>query len=470
MPALVAALCLALSGCQNQNSGASDLNNVAFSIHRQRWTISPPQQVDLLLVIDNGPSMVAKQQALLRSMQSLRTRIEGSWPGKYNVAVITTSMESFDCGECAHDSDTNCVNQTGEMGRFQDLVSTLRMQDGVPIITGVADPACRVIDGYDLDCLYDPENNSSVALVGYSGCRQGRGLEAIRYALSPALIESWNSNFLRADANLVVIVISDSEDCGKVGEVASGLEGAERSICSYAAKGIGPDGSTTHPDDPDQLPYEPTPISEYHQFLLSLKDFAAHRVRFGAIVGVEDLSDPLATSITYTSQDPSAPVLAACVMPDCEGEDCAAAPSTRYLDLADAFGIYGSGTGFIDTICQPDYFNSMMTPEAFVRCPRTFPLRSEILDPALVNLLVDDVPVSPYSCTGSSPGQFESCDGVSDENCSSGTCVQTWRFVPPSDPPDPEAPGGKIGFAEHYDPCDFITVREIAIELIYVTY
>ena len=60
------------------------------------------------------------------------------------------------------------------------------------------------------------------------------------------------------------------------------------------------------------------------------------------------------------------------------------------------------------------------------------------------------------------------CTGLADTSCAAGTCVETWSYTEPDLENDPDAPGGKISFADHYDPCDFITDGEIHIELIYV--
>ncbi|MBW2703131.1 MAG: hypothetical protein JRF33_20085, partial [Deltaproteobacteria bacterium] len=53
---------------------------------------------------------------------------------------------------------------------------------------------------------------------------------------------------------------------------------------------------------------------------------------------------------------------------------------------------------------------------------------------------------------------------TADTSC---TCVETWSYHPPTGAP--EAPGGTITFADHYDPCELVTEGEIRIELIYVT-
>jgi hypothetical protein len=66
-------------------------------------------------------------------------------------------------------------------------------------------------------------------VVGTGGSDKEKGLEAAAYAVSPALTTGggWNSGFLRADATLHVIVLSDEQDCSDAGA----LEGRPSSAC-----------------------------------------------------------------------------------------------------------------------------------------------------------------------------------------------------------------------------------------------
>jgi len=145
-----------------------------------------------------------------------------------------------------------------------------------------------------------------------------------------------------------VVVVSDKEDCGEVGDVTENIQGISGKACYYAAKGEGPDGSLEDPQE-GRL-YALTPVAEYAAFLRALKPVPS-LVTFSAIVGMEDPEDPLATTIQYQSADPAADARTACSTPGCQSGSgyCDAYPGTRYIQLAHSMG------GVIDTICQTDF-------------------------------------------------------------------------------------------------------------------
>ncbi|HUU01944.1 MAG TPA: hypothetical protein VM425_10910 [Myxococcota bacterium] len=419
-------------------------------------TIYIDQRIDVLFVIDNAESMTGKQAQLEGSIKYFVEELEDLFGSQYHIAVITTGMES-----------DACPDKTGEGGRFQDRLGHIAWSGSEPIFDFTRDQSCRVVAGDNLKCLYDEAEERGTALVGVSGCPYRRGLAAMRRALGADLLGSYNTGFLRADVPLVVILISDGEDCGEPGEVSEGIPGLDERICSYAAKGAGPAGGTYYPGDPERRQYRLTPVAEYFDFLMDLKDNKQGMVRFAAIVGVKDTEDLSSTSIDYAGSEPDAAVLLACSIADCPYGNCEALPGTRAIRLAQMFGI---GTfGFVDTICREDFSNTIEELAPFVSCPRIFMLSEPMLDPDLATIMFDEEPLPEYSC--GIPGQIVPCDGPGDLSCPASDCVKTWTYSPPGSPPDSDAPGGMIGFAAHVDPCDFTWKQPIQrrIDLIYVT-
>ena len=442
----------------------------------------PREKVDILFVVDNSKSMVGEQRAIAESFSRFTAELDENFgEGEYHIAVITTGLESEDCGPCPPDQPNyySCINETGEGGRFQDLLGRNRGTVQEPEFQFASDPTCRIMDSSSVDsCFYDTHMEQGVIFVGVRGCGYERGLAPMRQALETPLLESWNHGFLRQEAQLVVVVISDEEDCGEVGDITERIQGISGNACYYAAKGIGPDGSLRDPQL--GLPYELTSVQDYYDFLLGLKNGQASMVKFAAIVGVDDPFDPGATQITYESGDPNARINPICETPGCADacdplsvnyvsclDYCRARPGTRYLGLAEMFGIGQGENGFVDTICQPDFSETMVKLGEFVGCPKVFKLQENLLDKALANIFVNDVAVPRYSCSGSAKEKVEICEGLGDASCSAGDCVETWWFEPPGD--DPTAPGGKFRFAEHYNPCELIDEGDIKIELVYVT-
>ena len=458
----IACMLLGPGGCQDY--GFEELPSSVIREKRFTVTVSVSQDVDILFVIDNSRSMVGEQLALAASFRAFTDVLDEKFgEDRYRIAVVTTGMESLDCGPCPPDETIySCINDTGENGRFQDRLGHNVGTIDNPHFEFVTDQSCRVITSANLDCFYDEVDDQGVVFVGTRGCGYEKGLAPVRAALSQPLIDSWNANFLRDNATLAVVVVTDEEDCGEVGDITEQIMGISGKACYYAAKGVAPDGSLSDPVE--GRPYELTPVRDYYDFLVDLKGGRASLVKFAAIVGT-DPEGPEATEIEYESDAPTADSLPACFTPDCTGEYCEAKPGTRYLELVELFG----DNGFSGTICQPDFSDTMEALGTFIACPEEFKLSEEILDPGLANILVNDVAVPRYSCSGSSQDDIEVCSGPNDDTCSAGDCVETWSYQPPSDPPDPDAPGGLITFADHYDPCNLIAEGDINIELIYVT-
>ncbi|MBW1806890.1 MAG: VWA domain-containing protein, partial [Deltaproteobacteria bacterium] len=448
-----------------QDYGFEELPSSVIKEKRGTWTISISAQADILFVIDNSGSMFGEQQQLGESISAFTQVLDSSFGDNYQIAIITTGMLSAGCPRC----DTmaipaGCINDSGEDGRFQNRIGQNVGTVDNPVYEFTTDPACDlIIEPQTKDCFYDTIEQKGYAMVGIEGCGYERGLAAIKSALGD-LAGNHNGGFLRPNATLAVVVISDEDDCGEVGDVNEGLVGIRGDACYYASKGVDPEGLS---NDPEGKPYRLTLVEEYYSFLLGLKDGKEGMVKFAAIVGVKDVDDLSTTTIEYTWDGSRYTIDDACMVANCPGNKfCGAEPGTRYIKLAQKFVI--GMNGFVATICQNDFSETMEKLGTFVACPKTFLLSEEILDPDLANILINDEGVPRFSCD--KPGELEECSGLSDTSCSQGSCVETWSYTPPDTPPDPAARGGTIAFATHYDPCVlFGEGDQVRIELIYVT-
>jgi len=416
--------------------------------------VAKTEEIDLLFVIDNSGSMVGEQIQLARSFASLTAALDERFgEGRYQVGVITTGVESPGCPPCDLLLTQSCMNPSGESGRLQDRSGRV-VDDSVdpPAFDfGAEEPACRVVDSGDQACFYDPAGGglygSGTVFVGTNGCGYERGLEGVRLALS-SLADGHNAGFLRPDATLAVVVVSDEEDCGGVGDVNEGLAGVGGRVCYHAARGAGPDGASA---DPEGKPYALTPVGEYFDFLMGLKGGREGMVKFVAVVGVTDPADPSSTAIEYESSEPGAAVLPACVAPGCapSGMDpsCAAYPGTRYIELAELFGL--GRDGMVGSICQADFGPLMAGIGESVACPRAYALSTAVADPAGLVVALDGRALPRYSCAAG--GALVACSGPEDASCGAAGCVETWRHLAPAG--EAWAAGGFVAFADHADPC-----------------
>lgn len=143
--------------------------------------------VDILFVVDNSASMAEEQQALVDGFHSFIGEIEGA-NSDFHLGVISTSQDSTDPnrGHLLGDPTYLTPETPGYVAEFQSRV-----------------------------------------LIGVGGSDKEKGLDAAAMAVSPELLIGHNQGFLRADANLLVVVVSDEEDCSDDGH----LDGQEATAC-----------------------------------------------------------------------------------------------------------------------------------------------------------------------------------------------------------------------------------------------
>lgn len=139
-------------------------------------------KVDVLWVIDNSGSMLTKQQNLATSFDSF-TNIFVTKNFDFNFAIVTT--------------DTRAT-PVGQNGEFQ----------GAPTVISASTPA------------FSATFKANV-VVGSFGDPAAKALDAILLSLSPAKLAGANTGFLRSDAHLAVVVLSDADDNDSAASVAN---------------------------------------------------------------------------------------------------------------------------------------------------------------------------------------------------------------------------------------------------------
>lgn len=242
--------------------GAGCLSENALEERTQQdnWFQAPNNEVDILWVVDNSCSMEEEQATLAAGFQSFVGQMEASGTD-FQMGVISTSFD--------YDDPTRGV-LTGDP----------------PYLTNADD--------------YVAEFVARSTGLGIAGSDKEKGLEAAAYALSPAMtFGGANDGFVRGSAALLVVFVSDEEDCSDRG--ALGL--AEADQC-YLQK--------------EKL----VPVYEFVQELRDLKG-DDELVQVGSIVGVKN---------------------AAC-------DD--AYPGSRYIDLTKLMG------GLVQDICLADWSDTL---------------------------------------------------------------------------------------------------------------
>jgi hypothetical protein len=131
--------------------------------------------LDVLMLVDNSGSMSDKQAALSQQVPAFLQWAQAQGVD-FHIGIVTTDMDN-----------------ANESGRLQGAPTVL-----TPGTTNLA------------------QVFASHTLVGINGSGDERGIDAILSALRPPLVSTTNAGFLRADAALGVLVLSDEEDYSSV--------------------------------------------------------------------------------------------------------------------------------------------------------------------------------------------------------------------------------------------------------------
>jgi len=206
-------------------TGCGSEQNLFEQKRTDNWEQAGNNQVDVLFVIDDSASMAQEQDVLIAGFSSFAGRLEASGTD-FHLGVITTSFD--------YDSPDRGV-----------------LIGDPPFLTAEDDYEAAFVER---------------ATVGILGSDKEKGLEAAAFALHPLmnLPGGRNEGFVRANAKLLIVFVSDEEDCSDKGV----LEGQPPSDCYLQSQ---------------LLP----PVTEYITELRELKD-RPDLVQVGAIVATED--------------------------------------------------------------------------------------------------------------------------------------------------------------------------------------
>jgi hypothetical protein len=185
---------VALEAIQNGQSitylvglqGRGDTTGVQVDTYTQ--DIQP--KADILLVVDDSCSMADKQQALANNFTSF-IQYAVAANVDYQIGVTTTTEAQT---ECVPGFGCNISNQSkGWGGRLVRDTST-GLKFVKPTTPAVSSVFSRLVN------------------VGTDGAGGEQALACATLALTPPIVSSENAGFVRTDANLAVVIISDASD------------------------------------------------------------------------------------------------------------------------------------------------------------------------------------------------------------------------------------------------------------------
>jgi hypothetical protein len=255
--------------------------------------LEPVRDLDILFVVDNSGSMREEQAALLAAFPGFMSLLTDSLGlPNLHIAVVSTDMGAGPYGimGCTGDGDN------GRMNNFPAGVCD------APSDTFIVDVLGE--DGSSRTKNYPGELSdvfSCIAELGTSGCGFEQTFESMRRALDGTNPD--NAGFLREDAALAVIVISDEDDCSasdvSMYDSDPALDRIDSPIGPLSSFRCFEFGVHCDPDDPrtpgarqncvvrEDSPFMPG-VSEYADFLQGLKS-SSGKVFFSAVAGVGDV-------------------------------------------------------------------------------------------------------------------------------------------------------------------------------------
>jgi hypothetical protein len=299
------------------------------------------RDLDLLFVIDNSGSMRQEQDALAVGFNGFLNALEAlvGYRPNLHVGVVSTDMGAGPYGIMGCEGN-------GDGGVLLASPTSECVPPSGAFISDVEGPGGSRVTNYSGSFA---DTFSCIARLGTDGCGFEQTLKSMRKALDGS--NPQNAGFLREDANLAVLFLTDEDDCSAF-DISMFDSSPEQDkidsplgfltsfrcfefgvVCDLdAPRQTGPKANCRPRDDSEYM----EPVSSYVDFLLSLKSDPS-KIVVSALAG--DAS-PVAVGLSNQDQPTLEPV--------CIGEDGEADPAVRLGALIDALGPNSSQ----DSICS----------------------------------------------------------------------------------------------------------------------
>lgn len=196
-----------------------------------------PTPADILFVVDNSGSMLDDQERLAESFDRFVEQIAGR--GDHQIAVITTDVQGL--GEQQGASEALFSSEFPFASEYPNQIDKAGCS---PIVPYLANGCFRGREGgASFARTADPASIARLKqtlIVGSCGSGAEKGLDAMTLALAQMGPGGCNEGFLRTEANLVVIFVSDEDDHGdaEVGRALDALIAAKGGNARQVRTGV----------------------------------------------------------------------------------------------------------------------------------------------------------------------------------------------------------------------------------------
>lgn len=359
---LPAALLLALiSGCSVGGAPEGVIDQCSSEV-----SLPPGVATDILFVIDNSESMQEEQAKVMAELETfVSVLLEGPVTNDFQVGVVTTAVTSH-VQYCLSEDPPELRRHEAESGKLQPG----KDEKGQPT------DGPRILRWDDPDFL--PSFRSLVS-QGIKGSGQEMGLEAMRLAISKPLSNGGNKGFLRPGARLLVVIVSDEDDCSDPSGSALVLGPPCETIACETDDECGAEGLYCLLDRSAARSCQPNacetaegraklePVERYVDFLRGLDDGTGKgrkRETFLAVIGAVGEDDERSPERCASNSDEAQGV------------------AVRYREAVEAMG----EAGYIDSICSPSYGTALREIARLVNAPHVLELAQNPLDGRLVQV------------------------------------------------------------------------------------
>ena len=381
LAAALLALASSCSGCFGcVPPGTGDGGNLPSSCQAVAPLVAA-QKLDVLFVIDNSGSMKEEQEGVARELTAFIDELKkgGGIAQDFHVGVITTAVYQHFLSNGVE----AIKDYPAQSGKLQPVPDSNPDGGGVLLGTGTE----RVLKGNDPQLI---EKFARLVQVGIKGSGQETPFEATRLALYELdripLENGGNGGFLRDGARLLIVNITDEDDCSEKTRPSVVTIGENWSIDYCLEQG-------------NSL----TTVSEYHRlFTEDLKDSVGNR-----------------REVIWTAIAPVARTNKAAMLVLDNGQvrniDCPTSnePGFRHRMMAEKFD---SSLINLDSICRDNYRETLLSIAAQANITQTLEVRN-VPDARMLQVILTRKDLTSQTCTLSR--------GLSRYCSTAGTCTST---------------------------------------------
>lgn len=167
---------------------------------------NPERKLDLLFVIDNSKSMFPKQKKLADQFSKLIQKLAGDESSRsmldLHIALVNTDLGTGISGRCP--------KQFGDMGKFQMPRSAeCGVNPGSTFLEYKNGKNVNFVAEKDVTEVF----SCLASAIGADGCGYEQPLQALNWALNLSENVAQKKAFIRDDAYLGIVILTDEDDC-----------------------------------------------------------------------------------------------------------------------------------------------------------------------------------------------------------------------------------------------------------------